>query len=98
MTLIVVAGGPIGVEVRRVRRVLDVVAGIAGNDGGRVGHRVLDLAERVGAAELEVVSEAAIHFQRQAVVAGFGAGLERDDALEVRERPIRAEEMDTGTV
>ena len=54
MALVVVAGGAIGVEVRRIRRVLDVVAGVAGDDGGGVGHGVVDLAERVGGAALEM--------------------------------------------
>ena len=86
MTLIVVAGSAIGVEVRRVRRIFDVIAGIARNDGGRIGHRILELTQRVGGPELEVVLEATIHFHRQTVVSGFRAGLEGDDALEVRER------------
>ena len=56
--LIVVANGAVGVEVRRVRRVLHVVAGVARDDRGGVGHGVFDLAERVGGAELQVVREA----------------------------------------
>ena len=64
MALVVVAGGPIGVEVRRVRRVLHIVAGVAGDDRRCVGHRVFDLAERVGGAVLEMIRQAPVQLER----------------------------------
>ncbi len=72
MALVVVARRSIDVEVERVRRVLHIVSGVARDDGRGVGHRVLDLAERVGGAVLEVVAQAPVQFDGQTVVARLG--------------------------
>ena len=62
MALVVVARRSIDVEVERVRRVFHVVSGVAWDDGRGVRNSVLDFAERVGGAVLEVVAQAPVQF------------------------------------
>ena len=93
MSLVVVAGGAVVVEVEGVGGELGVV-GAVGHHGGGVGSGVLDLARGVGDVVEQGAVEALAQLEGEPVVLRLGGALELDDAVEVGERPCRREAVD----